>query len=140
MPPAIGALPSDSIPVRDSAPSTDVGGPSQVSMVYRCVGKHGAVSLQSQPCAAGERVTRAIFAPPDAESLPRPTFAAPNGPSVAEYTDAAPAVDDARDRRRRECADAGSSREATLARVGLARTYDLLHQLDAMVQEACKGL
>jgi len=33
-----------------------------------------------------------------------------------------------------------TSRQNTLNQVGLARTYDLLSQLDAMVSNACKGL
>ena len=45
-----------------------------------------------------------------------------------------------RDQRRANCQQARANREATLTRVGLARTHDLLRQLDDAVYEACKGL
>ncbi|MEO6137371.1 MAG: hypothetical protein ABIP11_01740 [Luteimonas sp.] len=138
--PAIGVLPPDPTPASDAPPLAEVGGQPQIPMVYRCVGRHGAVSLQSQPCAAGQRTTRAMFAAPEAERQPRQGDVASSAPSVAAYSYPAAAVDDVRDRRRRECANARSNREATLANVGLARTYDLLQRLDGMVQEACKGL
>jgi hypothetical protein len=109
-------------------------------MVYRCVGKGSAVSLQSQPCAADQRVTRAIYAPPEAERVRRPTVvsSAP-AQSSTYYGGGTSAADDERARRQAACANAKASREDTLRSVGLKRTYDLLQRLDAMVYEACKG-
>jgi len=37
------------------------------------------------------------------------------------------------------CDAAKAQREETRRRVGLARTYDLIEQLDAMVRQACKA-
>jgi hypothetical protein len=109
-------------------------------MVYRCVGKGGAVSLQSQPCAADQRVTRAIYAPPEAERARRPTVvsSAPTQSSTY-YGSGTSAADDQRAQRQAACANAKANREDTLRSVGLKRTYDLLQRLDAMVYEACKG-
>lgn len=120
--------------------SSAIGTSSDVPMVYRCVAKGGAISLQSQPCSAGQRISRAIYAPPEVERPRRPVVA----PSVQEqairYGNGPSAVDSERERRRTACTNAKSYREQTLARVGLSRTYDLLQRLDAMVYEACKGL
>jgi hypothetical protein len=67
---------------------------TQLHMVYRCVRKGGAFSLQSQPCAPDQRVTREIYAPPEVERARRPTIvsSAPtrtssysNGPSAIDY-------------------------------------------------------
>jgi hypothetical protein len=111
----------------------------QESMVYRCVGKGGAVSLQSQPCSPDQRETRAIYAPPEVERVRRPTIVSSVPIQTSRYSSGPSAEDYERDRRLGACAYAKSNREATLARVGLKRTYDLLQRLDAMVYEACKG-
>jgi len=132
---------ASSSPTPERGPaSSAIGTSSDMPMVYRCIGKGGAVSLQSQPCPADQRVSRAIYAPPEVERLRRPVVA----PSVQEqaisYGIGPSAVDSERERRRTACANAKSNREETLARIGLSRTYDLLQRLDAMVYEACKGL
>jgi hypothetical protein len=111
----------------------------QVHMVYRCVGKGGAVSLQSQPCSPDQNETRAIYAPPEVERVRRPTIVSSVPIQTSRYSSGPSAEDYERDRRLGACAYAKSNREATLARVGLKRTYDLLQRLDAMVYEACKG-
>jgi hypothetical protein len=108
-------------------------------MVYRCVGKDGAVSLQSQLCSANQRVTRAIFAPPDVGRIRRPVVVSSVRSQSSIYGSAPSAADYERERRRATCASAKANREATLAQVGLKRTYDLLQRLDAVVYEACKG-
>jgi hypothetical protein len=110
-----------------------------VHMVYRCVGKGGAVSLQSQPCAPDQRVTRAIYAPPEVERIRRPTVFASVPRQSSSYGSGPSAADDQRSQRQAVCANAKASREDTLRIVGLKRTYDLLQRLDAMVNEACKG-
>ena len=123
--------------VREPLPQADVPD-SQVPMVYRCVSKGGGVSLQSQRCAPSQRETLAVYAPPEAEPV-RPVAVVSPSPAAVNYAYSEPARDDERDRSRVECANAKSTRDETLARVGLNRTYELLQQLDAMVQEACKG-
>jgi len=111
------------------------------SMVYRCVGAAGDVSFQSQPCTQGQQTTRVIHAAPERE---RPRYspgtnAVSNNVQVVNTINNTVHADD-RERRRRACDAARRNRDATLRRVGLARTYDLLQKLDAQVYEACKGL
>ncbi len=114
-----------------------------VPMVYGCVDRQGAVSLQSQPCASNQRTIRAIPAPPEIEP-PRPTrrtvVSSPSLPASTFPGAYVPARNDDRARQQHECALARREREQTLERVGLKRTYDLLRQLDEMVHRACKGL
>lgn len=109
------------------------------NMVYRCVGKGGAVSLQSQPCPADQRVTRAIYAPPEVERVRRPAVVSSTSSPTTSYSNGPSAADYERSQRQATCANAKANREDTLKRVGLKRTYDLLQRLDAMVYEACKG-
>jgi hypothetical protein len=136
--PAQGSAVSVPFPERESRASASVD-PNALHMVYRCVGKGGAVSLQSQPCAADQRVTRAIYAPPEAERARRPTVVSSSPTQSSTYGGRPSAADYQRAQRQAACANAKASREDTLRRVGLKRTYDLLQRLDAMVYEACKG-
>lgn len=109
------------------------------SVVYRCVSRDGAVSLQSQPCDPSQQVTRVVPAPPDRRREPPiQLYRLPPGDRQAAVIYGAPETE--RDRRRRNCAAAKATREQTLNAVGIARTYDLLQRLDAQVYEACKGL
>ena len=110
-------------------------------MVYRCVGKGGDISFQSEPCGPDARMTKAIHAPPERE-LPRRVTHASNitanaNASTAQYARVTQS-NAGQDSRNAACAQARRSREETLERVGLARTYDLLQRLDAMVNEACR--
>jgi hypothetical protein len=110
------------------------------ALVYRCVGKRGAVSFQSQPCGAGESTTRVLDATPEYER-PRQVASNPSGRSTTQrYGYVSTTTNDERAQRRANCESAKRNRDATLERVGLARTYELLQRLDAMVYEACKGL
>jgi hypothetical protein len=109
------------------------------ALVYRCVGKRGAVSFQSQPCGAGESTTRVLDATPEYERPRRATSNSSSASTTQSYSYVS-IHDDARDRRRANCENAKRQRDSTLRQVGLARTYDLLQRLDAMVYEACKGL
>ena len=111
-----------------------------VPMVYRCVDRAGGVAFQSAPCGPGQRMTRAIPAPPDIEP-PRPRYLAqPTRRVAGNPGDAAPNQYD-RERARQDavCASARRQRDITLEQVGLARNFDLLRQLDDMVANACKG-
>ncbi len=140
------AAPSVSSP---SAPATTVPAVvhdyppvvANMPMVYRCEGRSGAISLQSQPCAAGERTTRAVPAPPDIEPVRRPNIEvrAPDRAVNIGQTNRFHAGDHERAQREWQCAQARRSREDTLELVGLKRTYDLLQRLDDMVQRACRG-
>lgn len=114
--------------------------PVAVPMVYRCVDGAGGVSLQSQPCGAGQRMTRAVAAPAYVEPV-RPRIAARTGPSRSATYEFTPpsAADQQRAQHEVRCAIARREREQTLERVGLKRTYDLLQRLDAMVAQACEG-
>jgi hypothetical protein len=136
--PTQGSAVSIPFPERESRRSASVA-TDPLHMVYRCVGKGGAVSLQSQPCAADQRVTRAIYAPPEAERVRRPTIVASAPSQSSSYGGGPSAADYQRSQRQASCANAKASREDTVRIVGLKRTYDLLQRLDAMVYEACKG-
>lgn len=110
-------------------------------MVYRCVSKGGEISFQSEPCGPDARMTKAIHAPPERE-LPRRMTQGSNATASANASNAQYArvsqSNVSQDTRDAACAQARRSREETLERVGLARTYELLQRLDAMVNEACK--
>lgn len=109
--------------------------------VYRCEGAGGAVSLQSEPCAAGQRTTREIPVFQDFRQPPRRSVAAPSSPRYNSSYSSGPSTRNVQlSARRSGCAAARRQRELTLEQVGLRRNYDLLQQLDAMVREACKGL
>lgn len=109
------------------------------ALVYRCVGERGAVSFQSQPCGDGQNTTRVVDATPEYERPRRATSYVSQAAQTQRYNYVS-ANNDARNQRRANCESARRRRDATLEQVGLARTYDLLQQLDAMVYEACKGL
>ena len=140
------AIPSGAVSLRagERRATTDTRSsnaiPVPLPMVYRCVTKGGAVSLQSKRCAAGQHETRAVYAPPDVERpsavvVPRAAAAVVSGYSLSQ-----PPRDSERDRKRAACQTARATRESTLAVVGLNRTYDLLQRLDSMVRDACKDV
>ena len=112
--------------------------PAPMPMVYRCEDRAGSVSLQSQPCAPGQRTTLAVAAPPDIEPARRPLSRLQ--PRVSSGSQAGfRTTDPERATRATRCAIARRARTETLERVGLGRTYDLLQRLAAMAAEACKG-
>lgn len=132
-------FPDEAMSSARAAPTDDAQASSR-HWVYRCVGQRGEVSLQSGPCGAGQTTTRAIHAPPERV---RPRVSVPQQkrtparPGRGAYA-AVPLQPDSG--RRARCESAKRERTNTLERVGLARTYDLLQQLDAMVDAACKGV
>jgi hypothetical protein len=126
--------------MQPASPISHMSEPMPVPMVYRCVDASGGVSLQSQPCGPGQRTTRAVPAPPEREPI-RPRTVARSAPSSSHvYNTFHVPQADPRAAQWMACAAARQNRDATLARVGLKRTYDLLQQLDAAVNQACKGL
>lgn len=111
----------------------------RTGMVYRCVASDGAVSLQSQPCGPGERTTKALHAPPEREPprrVARKSGAPVSAASVAQYAHVRQAGAP-NDQLRAQCDQARRTRDETLERVGLSRTYELLQQLDEAVRQAC---
>jgi hypothetical protein len=112
--------------------------------IHVCIDAGGHVAYQSMPCADGQR-TRAV----------RNYRAQAVDPALAARTRE---VEREMDRRNHggagarsmrvgkpakaapdPCKAAKARRKATLDRVGLKRTYDLLSQLDREVWEVCKG-
>jgi hypothetical protein len=120
------------------------------ALVYKCIGRGGAVAYQSEPCAADEATDGTYDAKPDTwqderraqlELIERQRQAArlshiAGTDRPTRYVAAGPAYD----ARRAQCDAAKAHRAEVLDRVGLARTYDLLQQLDAYVRAQCKGL
>lgn len=121
--------------VRSQAPVLNPA-PARTAAVYRCVNARGNVSFQSEPCAETEQTTRIFDAIPEPERRPQRQELQ----AAAQYSYVTPSNPDVRDQQRARCAAAKRHREQTLEAVGLARTYDLLRQLDESVYEACKGL
>ena len=112
-------------------------------VVYKCVGKGGAVSFQSDPCSATHKTVKAVYAPPERDRARPVSGYATTTRSQAQvnnYVYESPAVETERDRRKRDCELAKRSRQSTLDQIGLQRTYDLLRKLDAAVYDACQGL
>lgn len=128
--------------------------PAHSQVVYKCVGPKGQVAYQSTPCSANERVQNVYDATPETYSpqreaerqrLRRSIDEGARRLSTMAGTDRAPVYrpawspgPDPNDKRAR-CVAAKAHREATLERVGLRRTFDLLRQLDGMVWDACHG-
>lgn len=120
--------------------------------VHKCIGADGVPSYQSAPCA-GQSASAIYEATPDSaadvarargleqkrvrQGLVLARIAGTDGRGNAY---AGSRGSDARDRQRANCEAAKARRKRTLEMVGLSRTYDLLHQLDRQVYEACKGL
>ena len=112
----------------------------------------GHKTFQNAPCPAGTRVVRQrdydeVEVDPRLQAQTRRAqqeMDARNRSARSSSGDGvvvvAPRGEDARDRQRRQCAEARAYRERELERVGLRRTYDLLSRLDRMVFDACKGL
>jgi hypothetical protein len=117
--------------------------------VYKCVGKGGAVSFQSFPCAADEAMRGAYAARPEtrrdmeiAQEKQRDAARQAQVMSRMAGTDrpaSTVAWSSNFDEERARCEAAKAHREQTLRQVGLARTYELLQRLDEIVREACKG-
>jgi hypothetical protein len=111
--------------------------------IYKCVGSNGAVSYQSSPCTAGATIARKInYTTAPAAPPPRAPYVAKR-PASSQYSSRSSYVSpsyDGQAQRKANCQYAKDDREATLDRVGLNRTFDLLRQLDDNVAAACKGL
>jgi len=117
--------------------------------IYKCKGK-GPVSYQTEPCGpksstTGVKTYQPVYDDPRAAARLRRIEAERdarraynNGGVTNIYGNASGS--DPRGARRAQCASARANRKATLDRVGLRRTYDLLQRLDEQVNQACAGL
>lgn len=113
-------------------------GAAQGQVVYQCVGSNGRTEYSSWPCKAGQVTRQAIPAAPDPV---RPYVPPPPAPvrhhRPIRQASVPTQAQRERDARAMACRQAKREREATLARVGLRRTFDLLRRLDDEVRLAC---
>lgn len=112
--------------------------------IHTCIDAKGIRSYQNLPCDPGQRTASV-----------RSYEARPEDPALAARS---AAIQQEMDRRNRPsgkatvvrtanrrpsgptpCQAAKAKREATLKRVGLKRTFDLLSRLDSEVWDVCKG-
>lgn len=134
---ALPAPPIDGAP-SDASMGNEIG--ADAPKVFRCEAEGRAVSFQSAPCTADQRMTREIrvfqdFRQPNRRPPPQP----PSSTEPARYGSRTTARDPQVAVERARCASARAYREQSLERMGLRRTYDVLQQLDDLVREACKG-
>ncbi len=116
--------------------------PAQADSLYRCVARDGAVSYQSQACAAQQRLDRVVEYRPDpvvarvepasAISRRQPRRYAGSGGVRSVRAVNTPTAS-------QRCRAGKARREAALQRLGLKRTYAQLSALDAEVRAACAG-
>jgi hypothetical protein len=113
--------------------------------IHVCIDAEGMKSYQNAPCAQGQRTlsVRSYETKPEDPALTARTAAIqqemdrrnrPGGKTTAMRSTVS-----RRPTGPTPCQAAKAKREATLKRVGLKRTYDLLSQLDSEVWEVCKG-
>lgn len=110
--------------------------------VHKCVAPTGAVSYQSGACTGNSREAANWEAPsdPPPSGPPHPSSSKPEGERSLEprsaRADRTHLVRDAP--KPSACEIAKADRDATLERVGLKRTFDLLSRLDEQVRKACR--
>lgn len=112
--------------------------------IHVCIDAGGHVAYQSMPCADGQR-TRAVRSyraqavdpalVARSREIEREMDQRNRGASTVRTLRTSGSAKRAPD----PCKAAKAKRKATLDRVGLKRTYDLLSQLDREVWEVCKG-
>lgn len=120
------------------APST------RAENLYRCIGRNGAVSYQSQACSETQRLDRIVeyradpipsrdTRQPRLETRRQPSRLAKRNPRQRVAHGSVAVTANSR------CRASKAKREADLRRIGLSRTYEQLSRLDAPVREACRG-
>ena len=123
---------------------------AHAQQVHKCVDRSGQVAYQSDPCSQVQTTVRIWEARPDpVPDRPSLPVAAPRPPAASAYpkartgrastgrtTGASIPVENAGNSR--ACQAAKATRDRTLERVGLKRTFDLLRRLDEAVHRACK--
>ena len=117
-----------------------LAGNTQAEVLYRCVSASGAVSWQAAACGQGMRMMKAMEYTPDAPTATHVPLQASVIPTRRKPRLATRYRMSARTTRSKPnaCVRARTRREATLERVGLKRTYDLLSKLDADVRAVCR--
>lgn len=119
---------------------------AQQPAIYRCADAKGMSAYQNMPCDPKQRTlsVRAYDAKPEDPALTARTTAIQQEMDRRNRPSGRTSVASASPARRTTgptpCQTAKAKRDATLKRVGLKRTYDLLSRLDSEVWEACKGL
>jgi hypothetical protein len=116
--------------------------------IFRCVGKGGKVTLQSDECPIEQKQTWKYYPRPndtgdaarrreriEAEMDQRNRQGSNNGQVIHNYGSTSQ-----RDQKRAQCNAARQSRESVLRQVGTRRNFNLLRQLDDRVNRACVGL
>ena len=129
-----------------------IGFAAAAQTVRKCLGSDGQLTFTSGACPQGQREAAAYDATPevldharadalarrhqqeDADSRYLDSLARGSSRRGASARDAGSGPHGKRDR----CDAARADREATLRRVGLKRSYDLLRRLDERVYDACK--
>ncbi|KRA20763.1 MULTISPECIES: DUF4124 domain-containing protein [unclassified Lysobacter] len=121
---------------------------ADAASLYKCVARSGAVSYQSEPCAAATaRVWEATpQPPPDTAELARRQQAEQRGQADSRYLSRLAGTDRPGGARAyairlgdgRDCDVARERRERKLAAVGMERDYALVSALNDAVFEACK--
>ena len=118
------------------------------STLFRCVAQDGAVAYQDVPCGGDTVLTRTIPVVGEAgggeagtkkkgaKQVPRKAEAG----TTRKQNFASTSVRGERAKRRDACRAAREKREATLAQLGLRRTFEQLRALDDRVHDVCKGL
>jgi|GEM_PF-1505330 len=110
--------------------------------VHKCVASTGAVAYQCEPCSGNSREAANWQAPSD--PAPSGTRHAPSSMPEVERRPEHRSVRPGRARIVRSapgpsaCEMAKANRGATLERVRLKRTFDLLSRLDEQVRKACR--
>lgn len=133
-----------------------IGFAAEAQTVRKCLGSDGQLTFTSGACPQGQRETAAYDATPQLMDRERADALArrhQQDEANSRYLDSLARGSNRRGASRRERArDAGSgpdgkrdhcdaaraNREATLRRIGLKRSYDLLRRLDEQVYDACK--
>ena len=129
--------------------SVDVG----ASTLFRCVAQDGAVAYQDVPCGGDTTLTRTMPIVGEAgggeagtkkkgkKQASRKAEAGTAGKqATGSPANASTSVRGERAERRDACRAAREKREATLAQLGLRRTFEQLRALDDRVHDVCKGL
>ena len=116
-----------------------------VQEIHTCIDAKGIKSYQNAPCDPGQRTAsvRSYAAKPDDPALAARSAAIQQEMDRRNRPSGKASVVRTANRRPSgptPCQAAKAKREATLKRVGLKRTYDLLSRLDSEVWELCKGL
>ena len=126
-------------------------GHAAAQSVHKCVAADGEVSYQSHPCGGRSRETQRWNAPPDpppsTEQLAAQALLHERGRAESEFLSRRAGTHTRGEGKTRAnrtvpqpsaCEAAKASRQQTLERVGLKRTYDLLSRLDEQVRKACR--